>query len=89
MLAAKQITNLASHRAPCCASAKTQTRAYGASGKRIPVQTKDFFEASPKLIEKRTADSRLHYIFLEGLAGAGKGSLLERLQKVRRTARLR
>jgi hypothetical protein len=67
---------------------RAQRRQYGAAGKRVPVQTKEFFEASPKLVEKRTSDNRLHYVFLEGLAGAGKGSLLERLDKVRKTASL-
>jgi len=59
-------------------------RHYGASGKRVHVETHDFFKAVPKLVEKRKSANGLHYVFLEGLAGSGKSELLDRLQRVRR-----
>lgn len=57
-------------------------RSYSASGKRKPLETREFFQRNERLVAKRTGASSLHYVFLEGLAGSGKGALLERLARI-------
>jgi len=84
MLAVKVARTKGVYRTLGCKEGTVAKRGYGASGKRVHVDTHDFFKADPKLIEKRKASPSLHYVFLEGLAGSGKHELLDRLQKVRR-----
>lgn len=49
---------------------------------RAPLPTHQYFQPSVKLTEQRKSHPGLHYIFLEGVGGSGKGSLLGRLSKV-------